>query len=89
MSVFKKFWPKPEEADTVGHYVAPDPEPYYSHTDNIDCRYGHAVKGRMPGNLEVELHGAICDCGNIVFISEPCGCPNNPHNELRQHQNNN
>lgn len=86
MSLFKRFWPKPEEADTVRAYVPPVEEPYYSKDENIKCKYGHAISGIKPGVLEIENDGKLCDCGNIRFVAENCGCENNPHLELRERQ---
>lgn len=86
MSLFKRFWPKPEEADTVGVPMPVVSEPYYPPDENINCRYGHAINGVRPGVLEIEKDGNVCDCGNVRFVAEDCGCDKNPHQELRERQ---
>lgn len=83
MSVFKKFWPKQEEDIMASHPdIVPPPEEV-----EIKCKYGHCINGVMPGKLEIEKDGTVCDCGNVKFVAESCGCENNPHLELREKQN--
>ena len=85
MSVFKKFWPKP---DPVENKPLPEQpiEPYYSSSESVPCQYGHAIKGRIPGKLELENDGKICDCGSIKFYIDLCGCEKNKHFELYEKQ---
>lgn len=51
------------------------------------CQYAHKVDGVVPGILDIHLDGRSCDCGRVKFVAEDCGCPSNPHKELRSKPN--
>lgn len=85
MSVFKKFWAKNEEDEIIrplSNYPKPSNKQSISMSDDIKCQYGHSVDGVIPGKLELQYDGKLCDCGSIRFYTDMCGCEQNKHLQL-------
>lgn len=58
-----------------------------AYTNEQPCLYVHRVDGIVPDKLDLQYAGRVCDCGRVVFYAEPCGCPGNPHDEIRSKPN--
>lgn len=62
--------------------------PNLSQTDiSKPCRDAHRVNGVIPQIHNIEFDGLTCECGKFLFKKEPCGCPGNPHDELKSFPN--
>lgn len=47
------------------------------------CSGSHRVNGDVPTVNNLTEQWVVCDCGRLDFRKEPCGCPNNVHDELK------
>jgi hypothetical protein len=62
--------------------------PNLSQTDiSKPCRDAHRVDGVIPQPHNLQFADRTCDCGKLIFKLVPCGCPGNPHDELKSEQN--
>lgn len=51
------------------------------------CKDAHRVDGVVPQIHNLEFDGRTCECGKFLFRKVPCGCPGNPHDELKSELN--
>lgn len=51
------------------------------------CRQFHNIDGVIPAITDVHFHNRTCQCGKFIYKAEPCGCPVNPHDELKTYPN--
>lgn len=51
------------------------------------CSVAHNVDGKIPNIDDLHFDNRTCMCGKFIFVSQPCGCPNNPHDELKRKDN--
>jgi hypothetical protein len=47
------------------------------------CAEFHGINGHMPQTTELHYAGQTCDCGKFLYKAVGCGCPNNPHEDLK------
>jgi hypothetical protein len=56
-------------------------------TEEIPCANGHVIDKVTPAPTDLYFANRVCDCSKLIFVLEPCGCPNDKHDELRSRPN--
>jgi hypothetical protein len=56
---------------------------------NRKCFQVHKINGHIPLPTDLHLKDMTCECGKLIFRAVPCGCPNNPHDDLKSFPNEN
>lgn len=80
MGVFSNWAKKPKEESNKPFSYTQHEEPMRQ--DRLTCLNGHTINGEYPPpvNAEIlhvqntELIGKPCDCGNVTYSEENCGC---------------
>lgn len=53
----------------------------------IPCQFKHTIDKVTPAITDLYFANRVCDCGLLIFVLQPCGCPGNPHDELKPQPN--
>lgn len=78
MSVFERHWGKRIENEII---IKSDS------MSDVKCPTVHVINGIVPKKEDLQYDNFLCDCGKTLWVKEPCGCANNPHDELRSKPN--
>lgn len=48
----------------------------YANRNSIKiCKEAHRIGDHIPQFPDLHLDGQTCNCGKILYVAEPCGCP--------------
>lgn len=54
---------------------------------NKECKEAHRIGDHIPQFPDLHLDGQTCNCGKILYVAEPCGCPGLPRMDLHAKEN--
>lgn len=57
-------------------------------TQEMPCKNGHVVQGRVPSVHDDFFHDKVCDCGHLKYFKEDCSCPTGPGWKIASKPNN-